>query len=158
MSIDDLGLIKPKPFNTHDLDGNPRRYIISRLPMLKGRKYFTQFVTSAIPKMGDYSQNEELMRMMYCHVAALDENDNPILLNTAALIENHVPDFETSGRIEAAMWEYNTNFFQPGRLSNFLNGFAQMTIAKIIETLTPSSPPSSGADLPPSTNSEQSMT
>lgn len=152
------GLLKPKPFSLNDMDGNPVNVVLSRFPMTAGRRILCTYPISALPKIGNYDENEKAMELLMSFVAVIDKNDHAHRMITQALRDNHIPDAETCLRIEHAQLEYNSTFFQKGRLSNFFDECIQMFLAKIFATSTPSQQQSSEKNLQPSNNSAQSTT
>lgn len=100
--------------------GGTKKYILSKFPAIAGREIITQYPISAAPKVGDYKVNEELMLKLMAHVAIPREGAEPLQLTTRALVDNHVPDFETLMKIEWAMMEYNSSFFGQGKVFDFL--------------------------------------
>lgn len=129
-------LIQPKEIEvpTGAGDEGTRTYVISKLPATVAREVITQYPVSAIPKLGDYARNEELMIKLMGYV----EVPGVGALKTRALIDNHVPDFETLARLEMAMLEYNCSFFAKGKASGFLVSLAEKVQALITSTLTDS--------------------
>lgn len=146
-----MDLIQPKPFQTTDQDGNPRTYILSKFPAVDGREIVAKYPISALPKLGDYAVSEETMLKLMSFVA-VDNNGTPLRLSTRALVNNHVPDFETLAKIEMAMMEFNCSFFRNGTLLNGLQSVVRQVLAKISEMSTPSSAASSPVGSPPTTN------
>jgi hypothetical protein len=134
-------MIQPKEITLTDQDGRPRQYTISKFPAVEGREIVAKYPISALPKLGDYKVSEETMLKLMCYVAVTNSNGTPLPLITRALVNNHVPDFETLAKLEMAMMEYNCSFFRDARISNFLNEFAQKVLASLSKTLTPSSEP-----------------
>lgn len=130
---------------------NEKIYVISKVPAIPGREIFTQYLPSAAPKIGDYKINEQLMLKLLSYVAVINEGSY-LRLTTQALIDNHVANWETLMKIEAAMIEYNCSFFQNGRASTFLGGIAQKLPQWITKTLTDSLERLSQVDKPPSMN------
>lgn len=120
--------------------GDDVTYVISKLPATVAREVITQYPLSAIPKLGDYSRNEELMlkMMRYAGVANKGPNGDDLVFRTRELIDNHVPDFETLARLEMAMLEKNCSFFARGKASNFLGSLVEKVQALITSTLTDS--------------------
>lgn len=146
-------LIKPKRFEVQTQEGETKAYFVSRFPAIQGREIIAKYPLSAMPKLGDYAVNEETMVKLMGFVALPNEQGEPGLrLTTKALIDNHVPDWETLARIEVAMMEYNVSFFGNGRASTFLSGFAQKAQAWISQMLTASLAQSSQKVKPPSKN------
>ena len=133
--------------------GEPKTYVLSTFPAVAGREIIAGYPLTGIPKIGDYKVNEEIMLKLMSYVGVpVEGRAEPILLTTRALVDNHVPDWETLARIEFAMMELNCSFFQNGRASNFLQGIAQQARGWISETLTLLSAQSSKVAKPPSKN------
>jgi hypothetical protein len=134
------GLLQPEEISVTTMDGDVKSYIISRLPATVAREVVTQYPVSAVPKIGDYGRNEELMfkLMKYVAVPGIGANGSDLRLINQALIDNHVPDFETLIRLEMAMLEKNCSFFAKGKASNFLASLVDKVQALITSTLTDS--------------------
>lgn len=138
-----------KTFTTQK--GDTRVYILSKFPAVAGREIIAGYPLSGMPKLGDYKVNEEMMLKLMAHVAVpRDDGAAPLQLSTRALVDNHIPDWETLARVEMAMMEYNCSFFGNGRALSFLQGIAQQAQGWISETLTRLSEQSSKAAKPPS--------
>ena len=105
-----MALIKAKEVTVTDLDGQEIKLTISRLPALTGREIIAKYPLSSIPKVGDYATNEETMLKMMSYVEAYKSDGTKILLNTMALINNHIPDGQTLLKAEWEMLKYNTDF------------------------------------------------
>lgn len=135
-----MELIKPEEITVCDGEDNELTFIISRLPATVAREVITQYPVSAIPKLGDYARNEELMMklMSYVGVPGKAADGKPLMLKTRALIDSHIPDFETLARLEMAMLEKNCTFFARGKASNFLGSLVDKVQALITSTLTDS--------------------
>lgn len=127
-----------------------RTYILSKFPAVAGREIIAKYPLSAMPKLGDYAVSEETMLKLMAHVGVPREGMAPLELSTRALVDNHVPDWETLARIELAMMELNCSFFGDGRALSFLQGIAQQGKEWISETLTPLLAQLSKAGKPPS--------
>lgn len=146
-------MLKPKQIEVKTLDGDVRVYFVSRFPAVQGREIIAKYPLSAMPKLGDYAVNEETMLKLMSFVAVPNEHGEPGLrLSTRALVDNHVPDWESLARIEVAMMEYNVSFFGNGRASTFFEGFAKKAQAWISKTLTDSLAQSSPKGKPRSTS------
>ena len=118
-----------------EIDG--KTFILTKFPATKGREIVTQYLATAIPNIGDYKLNEALMLKLMSFVGIPRENGQPpLMLTTDALVDNHVPNFETLLKIEYEMMRYNCDFFQNGRASTLLSGIAHKVPAWIIKTLT----------------------
>ena len=137
-----------KTFTTQK--GEERVYILGTFPAVAGREIIAGYPLSGMPKLGDYKVNEEMMLKLMAHVGVMVEGRaEPLPLSTRALVDNHVPDWETLARIEMAMMERNCSFFRDGRALSFLQGIAQQAQGWISETLTRLSEQSSKAGKPP---------
>lgn len=121
-----------------------KTFVLHKFPAIAGREIVTQYPLSALPKLGDYKTNEDLMVKVMSYVGVPSPNGGaPLMLTTRALIDNHVPDFECLMRVEAAMLEYNCSFFRNGKVSTFFDLIARQARTLISETLTASSRQSS---------------
>lgn len=130
-----IPLIKPKEITLKSMDGEEKVFKISRVPAIKGRELFTQYIPTATPKIGDYKTNEKLMKELLGFVEAKMPNGEFIRLTNAPLIETHITDWEMLGKLELEMIKYNTNFFHPEKLSGALKKFNQTLPQKIIKML-----------------------
>ena len=130
-------LIEPKEFTVNDQNGNPCHYRLGRIPYLSGgREICSQFVSSAMPKVGDYKLNEDLSRNMFKFVSVVRENGTEQALITDNLVNNHVPDFITGIKIEEAMLEHNLGFSVAGKVREFQQAWKTDLPALITKTLT----------------------
>lgn len=132
--------------------GGTKTFVISKFPATAGREIITQYPTSAAPKIGNYQLNEELMYKLMSYVGVPVKGSDPIMLTTRDLVNNHVPDWETLVKIEWAMMQYNSSFFQNGKMSGFLElatAKAEGLMSKILTSFVQSL---SAKDLPPSGN------
>jgi hypothetical protein len=146
-----MSLNQPKEVAIKTQSGEERKYILSKFPAIQGREIVMQYPVSAVPRIGDYGVNQETMIKLMAFVAV--ETPNGVLpLTTRALIDNHVPDWETLARLEAAMLEYNCSFFQDGKISSFLENIEAKALALITSTLTALSQQSSVQAKPQSMN------
>lgn len=151
-----MDLLQPKEIILADQDGKEHTYTLSKFPAVDGREIIAKYPLSALPKLGDYAVSEETMLKLMSYVG-VDNGGKILRLSTRALVNNHVPDFETLAKIEMAMMEYNCSFFRDGRISNSLQGFVLKLLESISKTLTPSSAQSSPPAEQPSTNSAPSI-
>lgn len=132
--MNDLLVPEEKTFDIPD--GSKKTYVLSKFPATVGREIVTQYPISATPKLGDYKVNEELMIKLMGYVAVVTDSGSMIRLSTRALVDNHVPDFETLMKIEMAMMEKNCSFFARGKVSNFFEGLAAKFQTLSMKTLT----------------------
>ncbi len=129
-------MIDPKEITIADSNGIDRKYIISKIPYASGgREICSQYLPTAMPKVGNYQLNHELFLKMMKFVSVVIE-DREIPLSTTALIDNHIPDFITGIKIEKEMLEYNTGFFQNGEISTTLKTLSQNIQPFLIKILS----------------------
>ena len=137
-------MIEPKEITVETQKGEKRVFILSKFPAVQGREIIAKYPLSAMPKLGDYAVNEETMLKLMAFVAVPREGGEPLRLTTQALVDNHVPDWETLARIERAMMEYNVSFFGNGKGSTFLEAItlkAQAFLSKTLMDLSGQSSP-----------------
>lgn len=127
-------MLKPKEINIPLADGGEKVFILHKFPAIAGREIVTQYPLSAIPKLGDYKVNEEIMLKLLSYVGVPTET-GVLLLTTRALVDNHVPEFESLMRLEAAMIEYNCSFFGNGRVLTFFEAIAAKAQTLVSQTL-----------------------
>ena len=132
-------LLDPKEIVVPIQDGEERVYIISRFPAMAGREIFKRYMASAIPKVGDYAVNEAMMFKIMSYVGVqVPGRETPLLLTSRALVDNHVPDWETLARLEEAMLSYNCSSFGKGAspvFSGMLHATALPKLAGILAGL-----------------------
>ena len=88
-------LLEPKKITLTDQSGKDHVYQLGKMPYLcGGREVCTQFLSTAMPKVGDYEKNEALSLKMFQYIAVVTA-DREITLSTIDLVNNHVPDFVT---------------------------------------------------------------
>lgn len=132
-----MELLQPKEITVPTMDGEERTFIISKFPATYGREILTQYPISAVPRIGDYATNEALMLKIMGYVGVMTPKAETLLrLTTRALVDNHVPDWETLARIELAIIDYNTSFFRNGRASTFCAALGAKALPKITGILT----------------------
>ena len=130
-------LLQEKEITVPTMDGEERTYLISKFPATAGREILTQYPISAVPRIGDYATNEALMLKIMGYVGVnIEGRETPLRLTTRALVDNHVPDWETLARIELAIIDYNTSFFRNGRASTIFSALGAKVLPKITGILT----------------------
>lgn len=129
-------MLEPKEF---EISG--KTFVLSKFPATVGREILVTYLPSGMPKVGDYGTNETLMLMMMRYVGVMvDGRDEPLMLTTRQLVDNHVPDGETLMKLEFAMASHNFSFFGNGQLSGFLEQVGERltgTLSKILTDLLP---------------------
>ena len=127
--------IKPLEVTIKSIDDGEKEFRISRVPATQGREIFTQYMPTAMPKIGDYKSNEKLMKMLMCFVDVKAADGSWIRLDNEVILNSHVTDWEMLVKIELEMVKYNTNFFSPEKLSNALSGFNKSLPQRITSIL-----------------------
>lgn len=145
-------MIEPKEITLTTQGGVERTYILSKFPAVAGREIVTKYPVSNIPKLGEYQQSEEVMLKLMAFIASVASDGTQVALTTRALVDNHVPDWETLAKLEWSQLEYNTSFFGKGLNSDFFENFSQKAVTWISKTLTPLLVTSLQAAKPPSKN------
>lgn len=134
-------MLYPKEITVTTLDGDERQYLISRFPAVAGREIVASYPLTALPKIAEYKSNEEVMFKLMAFVGVVTGKNDVgadiiVPLKTKALIENHVPDWQTLAKLELEMMKYNTSFFRGGEISTFFEGFAAKAIRSVSPMLT----------------------
>jgi len=124
--------IKPLEIAIDSIDGDKQTFRISRVPATEGREVFTQYMPTAMPKIGDYKSNEKLMYKMISYVDVKTTDGSWIRLSNSVLVNSHITDWEMLVKLELEMVKYNTNFFSPEKLSSVLSKFNQTLPDKIM--------------------------
>lgn len=132
-----MTLLEPKEITLKDQSGNERTYTISKFPAIAGREIVTKYPVSNVPKLGEYQVSEEIMVKAMSFIAAVGADGHETRLTTRALIDNHVPDWETLAKLEWAILEYNVSFFGNGLNSGFFESISQKAEGWITSTLIP---------------------
>lgn len=122
-------LLEPKKIV---VDG--KEYIISKFPALAGREIILHYAKIHILQSNDTQKQLEIVLKLMNYVA-VELEGKIIRLSTQALIDNHVPSWETLAKLEAYMMQYNCSFFQNGEGLNFLKKLETFAQKKITEML-----------------------
>ena len=147
-----IDLIEPKEITITTQNGVEKVFVLSKIPYMSGgREICSQFIPSALPKVGEYALNEALSLKMMGFIAAKSQ-DTLIRLQTRELVNNHVPDFQTGLRLEKEMLEYNFGFFDQAKVQKFLTEVGAKARELIMPTLIQFVQSSLKKDAPPSTN------
>lgn len=117
-------MIEPK---TVELGG--KTYLLGKFPATVGREILMQYPTSAMPKIGDYKTNHALMLRIMSYVGVqVEGREEPLMLTTEALVNNHVTNAETLVKLEWAMVQHNFDFFY---------GWARVKLPRIPDAKSP---------------------
>jgi hypothetical protein len=144
-------MLYPKDLELKTAAGVTKTFVLTKFPATVGREIVAKYPTANLPKLGDYGVSEATMLRLMSHVGVrLDGRDEPQMLNTRALVDNHAEDWETLARLEWAMLEYNCSFFANGLNSDTLTGLVEKARPWISQMLTALSEQSSPAGKQPS--------
>lgn len=114
-----------------------KTYVLTKFPATVGREIITQYPTSALPKIGEYKTNHALMLKIMGYVGVMvDGRQEPLMLTTEDLVNNHVAKTEDLMKLEWSMIEHNFDFFGDGRASGWLAMVADRITPLISKTLT----------------------
>ena len=137
-----LPLLDPTRITVKCIDGSTKEFDIGKFPALAGREIVTMYPLTAIPKVGNYAANVDVMLKMMAYVevpAVLDTmgavQAPAIRLTSRALIDNHVPDFEALYQIEFELVRYNTSFFENGKGRSLLENLAKNLTGQVTTAL-----------------------
>ena len=156
-------LREPKPFTVtgtvRNSDGTETEkeyhFILTKFNAWDGRELAALYPQTALPKVGDYQENERLAAKLLSYVAVPIEGADPVFLKTRELAANHCGNnWEVMAKVEFAMLEYNCSFFRDGRSWDFLENIMNKISSSVFEMLTNSLAQSSPVVTPQSTNSE----
>lgn len=131
--------------------GVTKAFYLSKFPAIAGREIIAKYPFSNAPKLGDYVVSEETMLKLMAFVA-VETDSGQLALSTRALIDNHVPDWETLMKLEFFMLDYNCSFFRAGLNFDFLKSFGPKLQAWLSPILTDLSAQLLKADKQPSTS------
>ena len=131
--------LKSSEINLTDMDGEDFCFKVHRVPATLGRKIFSQYIPTALPKVGNYADNERLMLELLSYVQVSHEG-NWIALDSQLMIDSHVTSWEMLISLEKEMVCFNTNFLQKGSLSAVFQSLITRVVSefKSSETSTPS--------------------
>lgn len=129
-------MLQPKEVQIKLQDGTEKQFVFHKFPAIAGREIIAKYPLTSMPKVGDYSTNEETMLKLMAFVGVPQSNGTVLMLTTKALVENHVPDWEALARIEMGMIEYNCSFFSNGVASTLLDSLRQKAESMLPQMLT----------------------
>lgn len=136
-----LDLIEEKEFELACQDGKKRTYIISKFPATVGREILAKYSGSALPKIGEYDVNHEMMTKLMSYVSAKTSDGKLVRLVNSDYIDNHVKSTIDLFNIEDQMFYYNYGFFLKEKVLNFFDAILEMVRVKLQEMSMASSRP-----------------
>jgi hypothetical protein len=128
-----MEMIKPKEVAIVDLDGEERKYIISRFPAVDGQRIITEWIGALPSRDGSKSTDAGKEIMKY---VAVERGGSELRLSTDALINNHVPDSVSLIKLQALVMDYNTNFSKAVGNSDFFDSLTAR-LGDILDKLIP---------------------
>lgn len=136
---------------------NGYKFIISKMPCTVAQEVIFKLPTGLIPLISQFSQSEEMALKMlsYCERVYADGQSN-VRLISKALVDNHVPDFDTLIKLENECLQFNFDFFAQGKVLDFLNKGLSLAESKASGILTDLLDKLLSADVQRFTSSEQS--
>ena len=116
---------------------NGYKFIISKMPCTVAQEVIFKLPTGLVPLISNFSQAEDMAYKMlgYCERVYTDGRANVPLISKV-IIDNHVPDFNTLIQLENECLKYNYDFFESGKLLNFLKEGACLAESRVSEILT----------------------
>lgn len=130
---------KPKEIEAINSDGESKTFIIHKFFASDGEEILSALPSAAIPKMTDLGKLKESIGVIFKYVGVMVEGrDDPLMLTTKALMDNHVEDVEQKLRILQQIIGYNFSFFQLGGGSTFFESLIKKHLPLIIQTATDS--------------------
>jgi len=145
-------LINPKEITIKDRKGNDHVFILSEIPATYSREIVSKWTANALPKMGVYEINHEMMMKIMSYVAVPVKGGQPLRLTTRDLVDNHAPDLLTLATLEKEMSNYNWGFFLDESLSSLKARISRIFGIWLTKILTDSFRQSSLPEKPPFTN------
>lgn len=139
-------MLYPKPLELRTSSGVEKTFVLHKLPATTGREIVAKYPTANLPKLGDYGVSETTMLKLLSYVGVqVEGRDQPLMLTTRALVDNHAEDWETLARLEWAMLEYNCSFFGNGLNADSLKSLMEKAKPYLSQMLTALSEQSSPA-------------
>lgn len=148
----DMAFLEPKEITVPTQAGDERTYIIGKFPAVPGLDLLVRLSSIAADRLSNPQPAIDMIPKLMAYVAVPRDGADPLPLTTAALVNNHVPDWETGLRLLKEVVTYNTSFFREGRGSDFFKKFALSSTLLNSATSMASSAQSSPKDAPPSPN------
>lgn len=130
--VSNSNLLEPK-----QVEINGYKFIISKMPCTVAQEVIFKLPTGLIPLISNFSQAEDMAYKMlsFCERVYTDGRPNVPLISKA-LIDNHIPDFDTLIKLENECLTYNYDFFANGKLLGFLNKGLSLAESKASGILT----------------------
>ncbi len=132
LSASSRTLLEPK-----EVEINGYKFIISKMPCTVAQEVIFNLPTGLIPIISEFKKTEEqaFKMLSFCERVYSDGKNNVPLISKA-IIDNHVPDFNTLIKLEYECLNYNFDFFGNGRALDFLNKGVSLAKSSVSEILT----------------------
>lgn len=146
-------LLDPKDLELRTASGAVKTFVLTKFPAIAGREILAKYPVANLPKLGDYDVSKDIMLKAMAYVGVrIEGRDEPQMLTTAALIDNHVEDTLTLARLEIAVLDHSFGFFGQGETSLSFDNIIAKLRPLISQMLTGLSEQSSPADEQASTS------
>lgn len=124
-------LLEPK-----EVEINGNKFIIGKMPCTVAQEVIFSLPNGLIPIISEFKKAEDqaLKMLSYCERVYSDGRSVPLI--SKAIIDNHIPDFDTLIKLEYECLEYNYSFFSDGRALSFLNRGVSLAKSNVSEILT----------------------
>lgn len=109
---------------------------ISKMPCTTAQEVLIQLPQGFIPMLNNFAKTQEMAFKMLSFVERVYKDKPNVPLISKEIIDNHVPDFNTLLALEQECLSYNYDFFEPGKVSNFLNKGLCLAESKVSGMLT----------------------
>lgn len=124
-------LLEPKVIGV-----NGYRFVISKMPCTVAQEVLFCLPTGLMPMVKNYGKSEEMALKMLSYCERCYEGNPNVPLISKTIIDNNVPDFDTLFKLEQACVAYNYDFFQNGKVWDFLNKAVSLAESKASAILT----------------------
>lgn len=115
---------------------NGCKFIISKMPCTVAQEVIVKLPAGFIPVINNFAQSQDMAFKMlsYCERVYDDKANVPLI--SKELIDNHVPDFNTLIKLETACINYNYDFFENGKVWDFLTKGLCLAESRVSRILT----------------------
>lgn len=118
-----------------------KSYVAEKFKPTEGRRIVAGYPISAMPKVGNYEDNEAVMLRLMSHVSVITAA-GPLRLETIELINNHVVSWENLVEIEYQVLKFNCPFLSADTMKPFIEvvkdaaaNYVTETLSKVIQNL-----------------------
>ncbi len=128
-------LLEPVEKTFIDTKGKPHKFFIGKVPWLSGgRRVLAEYIPTGMPMVGNYEANEELARILYANVVAVDAEGNEFPLTTDSQINQRASDVKVAMELEAAVFDKSTDFLILGKVLEYRTAWS-ITVESVLANL-----------------------